>query len=95
MTAPATFPAVVYVPCAPVRAGDETVDVDLRETRDGRLALLVYSALDRLVECCGPVQPWTEMPAAALEQVRLATGLELVLLDLSIPAEHRRTAGEL
>ncbi len=89
------FPPVVYVPCAPVRPESGEIDVDLRMTRDGRLALLVYSALDRLVTHCGPAQPWTLMRASDLEQVRLETGFELVLLDLDIPAELRRTEGEL
>lgn len=44
-----TFPPVVYVPCSPLSTGDEELSVDLRQTRDGKLALLVYSALDRLV----------------------------------------------
>lgn len=89
------FPPVVYVPCAPVQAGSGEIDVDLRMTRDGRLALLVYSALDRLVTHCGEAQPWTLMRASDLERVRLETGFELVLLDLDIPEELRRTEGEL
>jgi hypothetical protein len=89
------FPPIVYVPCAPVQPGSGEIDVDLRMTRDGRLALLVYSALDRLVTHCGPAQPWTLMQASDLERVRLETGFELVLLDLDIPAELRRTEGEL
>jgi hypothetical protein len=89
-----TFPPVVYVPCAPAQVPEE-LTVDLRVTRDGRLALLVYSAMDRLVAHCGPHQPWTVMLTRDLEQVRLATGFELILLDLDIPVEQRRTAGDL
>ncbi|GGL18902.1 SAV_915 family protein [Mangrovihabitans endophyticus] len=84
------FPPVVYVPCAPAQSGDE-LTIDLRVARDGRLALLVYSAMDRLVEHCGPAQPWTVMLTKDLEQARLATGFELILLDLDIPEELRRT----
>lgn len=87
-----TFPPVVYVPCAPAQTGDE-LTIDLRVTRDGRLALLVYSAMDRLVQHCGSAQPWTVMLAKDLEQARLATGFELILLDLDIPEELRRTGG--
>jgi hypothetical protein len=76
----------------PVVSGELTVD--LRQTRDGRLALLVYSALDRLVACCGEDQPWTVLPSQNLEQIRLETGFELVFLDLEIPEEFRRAAGE-
>jgi hypothetical protein len=84
------FPPVVYVPCSPFAMDDETLNVDLRPTRDGRLALLVYSALDRLVNCCGYEQPWVVMPTANLEKVRLETNFELILLDVLIPDEFRR-----
>lgn len=86
------FPPVVYVPCSPVAMGDENLSVDLRPARDGRLALLVYSALDRLVDCCGDEQPWVVMPTANLEKVRVETNFELILLDVVIPDEFRRRA---
>jgi hypothetical protein len=89
-----TFPPIVYVPCAPAQT-DEELTIDLRATRDGRLALLVYSAMDRLVAHCGPAQPWTVMLTRDLEQARRATGFELVLLDLDIPEELRRTGDEM
>jgi hypothetical protein len=91
VSAPAqVFPPVVYVPCAPAQSADE-LTIDLRVTKDGRLALLVYSAMDRLIAHCGPEQPWTIMLTKDLEQARVATGFELVLLDLDIPEELRRT----
>ena len=88
-----TFPPLVYVPCAPEQPGDTELRVDLRETRDGRMALLVYSALDRLVDKAGPSQPWTVMLTRDLEDVRLRTGFDLVFLDMDVPTEFRR-AGE-
>lgn len=88
------FPPIVYIPCAPAQTGDE-LTIDLRVTGDGRLALLAYSAMDRLVAHCGPAQPWTVMAATDLEQARLATGFELILLDLDIPEELRRTGAEI
>lgn len=87
------FPPVVYVPCGPAPNPDEMI-IDLRATKDGRLALLVYSAMDRLVAHCGPHQPWTVMFTKDLEQVRLATGFELILLDIDIPENMRRTGAE-
>jgi hypothetical protein len=84
-----TFPPVVYVPSSPVALGDEVISIDLRPTRDGRLALLVYSALDRLVDCCGDEQPWVVMPTANLEKIRMETNFELILLDVVIPDEFR------
>lgn len=84
------FPPIVYVPCSPLRPGQNQLSVDLRRTRDGRLALLVYSALDRLVSCCGDRQPWTVIPTVDLERVRLETGYSLIFLDLEIPEDLRR-----
>lgn len=90
-----SFPPVVYVPCErPPGPGDAELTVDLRRTRDGQTALLVYSALDRLVQCCGPHQAWVVMPTAKLEQVRENTAFEMILLDLEIPDEHRRQGVE-
>ena len=88
------FPPIVYVPCAPEQSGEE-LTIDLRTTRDGRLALLVYSAMDRLIAHCGPAQPWTVIAAKDLEQARLATGFELILLDLDIPEALRRVGTEI
>ncbi|MGC4748388.1 SAV_915 family protein [Micromonospora sp. DT201] len=82
------------MPCSLLKPGDDRLSVDLRRTRDGRMALLVYSALDRLVKCCGDQQPWTVMPATDLEAIRLDTQYEIVFLDLEIPDEFRRRSGE-
>lgn len=88
-----TFPPVVYVPCSPLNPADDELSVDLRRTRDGKLALLVYSALDRLVTCCGEQQPWVVLPTANLEKIRENADFELILLDIEIPHELRRLAG--
>lgn len=90
----AVFPPVVYVPCSAVAERDDSISVDLRHTRDGRRALLVYSAMDRLVSCCGDDQPWVVMPTASLEQVRWETDTELILLDVVIPDEFRRRGND-
>jgi hypothetical protein len=90
----AVFPPVVYVPCAPAHT-DEELTIDLRMTRDGRLALLVYSSMDRLIAYCGSAQPFTVMLTESLEQVRVATGFELILLDLDVPEELRRTGDDI
>lgn len=85
------FPPVVYVPCTDeIENGELTVD--LRPTRDGRTALLVYSAMDRLVHCCGPAQPWVVMPSKDLDKITERVRVDLILLDIEIPAEHRRAA---
>ena len=89
-----TFPPVVYVPCAPLDQDDEGLSVDLRRTREGKLALLVYSALDRLIICCGEQQPWVVLPTANLEKIRENTDFELILLDIEIPDDFRRHGAE-
>ncbi len=87
------FPPMVYVPCDRVSPGDEELNVDLRPTNDGQVALLVYSALDRLVSCCGPHQPWVVMPTARFDKLGKHTHFDMVLLDIAIPDELRRGAG--
>ena len=61
------MPPVAYVPCA-VDENDERHAV-LRYTNDGRIALLVYTALDRLHRCAGDV-PWALMDWAGLERIQ-------------------------
>lgn len=87
---PRDFPPVVYVPCA--ESVTEVADARpvMERTKDGRLALLVYSAMDRLYECCGRGQPWLVLPTAALDELQRSQGFQLILLDVRIPEEHRR-----
>jgi hypothetical protein len=85
----ASFPPVVYVPCTASDSPDE-VSLDLRELSDGRIALLTYSALDRLVDCCGSEQPWVLLPSAKLDEVGRSAHFDVIVLDVEIP---RSTAG--
>lgn len=65
--------------------------VDVRRTADGRVALLVYSALDRFVDCCGQDQAWAVVPTAGLEDFCDGTTFDLIFLDMMIPLDSRRT----
>lgn len=86
---PREFPPVVYVPCAEhVTAVAEACPV-MKRTRDGRLALFVYSALDRLRAGCGNEHPWVLLSLEALDTVQRSQHFELILLDVLIPPEHR------
>ena len=85
-----TFPPVVYVPCEAPSSGGTDITLELRRMADGRTALLTYSALDRLVSCCGPNQPWIVLPTASLDQV--GATFDVILLDVAIPEELRRGA---
>jgi hypothetical protein len=85
MAVPTDFPPVVYVPCVESVATPDKATVRLRTTRDGRSALLVYSALDRLHTCVGADEPWLVMPTERLVTVREIVPFDLVLLDVVDP----------
>jgi hypothetical protein len=85
-------PPVVYVPCDAMADADGELTVDLRPTKDGQIALIVYTALDRLVACCGPHQPWVVMPTANLEKIREHVHFDMILFDIEVPEELRRKA---
>ena len=80
------MPPVVYVPCA-VDDHDERHAV-LRYTNDGRIALPVYTALDRLHTCAGDV-PWALMDWAGLERVQEEESFDLIIQDIYIPEDIR------
>jgi hypothetical protein len=90
---PADFPPVVYLPCMERVENANQARVEMRTTRDGRIALLAYSALDRLHTCCGRDQPWIVMPTGALDALQQARPFQLLLLDVAIPEEHRNRGG--
>lgn len=87
---PRDFPPFVYLPCAEAVEDPNDARIDMRQTRDGRTALLAYSALDRLHTCCGDDQAWMVMPTAGLSQLQSAHPFQLLLLDVVIPPEQRR-----
>lgn len=86
MPAPA-FPPVVYVPCL-VDPDTGTERVHLRTTKDGRTALLAYSALDRLVAGAGDV-PWAVMTVPDLQRVHDTSPYDVLYLDIRIPEQQR------
>lgn len=88
---PADYPPILYVPCARHVSDPDDLEVDYRTTADGREALLVYSALDRLHRCAGPAQPWFLMPTVKLQELYAVRPFDLVLLDVVVPEEHRRS----
>jgi len=79
---------ILYVPIAG-RPGT-AAHLELRRLPDGRLALPAYTSLDKLVNCCGPHQPWGAVDDDGLRQVRRSTGYDVVLLDAAFPPEHRK-----
>lgn len=89
------LPPVVYVPVGSVPEGD-SVDIVFRRTLHGRLALVLYTALDRLVDGCGPHQPWILLPTERLVEVHEHNPFDVVYFDLEMPEEEReRPPGEM
>jgi len=91
MKIPADFPPVLYLPCVDETVVAQDARVQLRTTRDGRSALLVYSALDRLHACMGETHPWMVVATESLTLFWEESPFDLVLLDVVVP-EHERTA---
>lgn len=87
------LPPVVYLPTGS-HDGRHTLqtDVELRRTPDGRLALLAYTAVDRLVECCGEHQPWMLVQTSDLQALHESQPYDVILVDAEIPEDLRHPA---
>lgn len=88
----ASIPPVVYLPLEVPVADGESTRIELRATRDGRIALVAYSALDRLLDSCGPYQPWAAFNMSDMEDVRGQQPFDLILFDMVMPENLRRTS---
>ena len=84
------IPPAVYLPCSPTIPG-EAPQVEMRQLEDGRVALLAYTALDRMARCCGPHQPWALYPTEELSALRSSSPYDVVVLDHELPPEVRHT----
>lgn len=89
MNISADFPPVLYVPCIEETLDPADATVRLRTTRDGRTALLVYSALDRLRSGVGSDAAWMVIPIDRLVVLNELTPFDLVLLDVVVPEAER------
>lgn len=85
---PDDLPEVLYLPCRP-RAADEELTLELRPLEDGRLAMLVFTSLDRLVDGCGEAQPWVAVESPSIDLMLTHCDANVVLLDTVLP-EHLR-----
>lgn len=81
------LPRMTQVPLPPVVYAPTMVD-DQDNTRirmhrlvDGRVALYVYSAIDRLEEQYGDGAPWAMLSPPQLEKAHQAEPFDLLLLD--------------
>ena len=82
--AAAHLPPVVYLPAGRL-SGPEGPTVELRDLTDQRVALLAYTALDRLAECLGEQQPWLLFELDKLDEIRKQRHYDLLYFDLAIP----------
>ncbi|WP_022867440.1 SAV_915 family protein [Schaalia vaccimaxillae] len=83
---------MLYIPSSGTATSFGT-EVELRRLTDGRIALLAYTALDRLADHCGPYQPWVLIPTDRLDEIERDQNFDVILLDAEIPKEFRRPEG--
>ncbi len=86
---PKEYPPFLYIPCLEHVTDGAHAQAQYRETKDGRTALLVYSALDRLYACCGEDQPWFGLPTHELQRLYDVRPFAVVYTDMYVPEERR------
>ncbi|HEX3783238.1 MAG TPA: SAV_915 family protein [Pseudonocardiaceae bacterium] len=79
-----------FVPTRSILGPDEQVCPELRRTGDGQLALLAYTSLERLVDSCGPDQPWVLVPVDWFDRIHAECRFDTIALNLALPAECRQ-----
>lgn len=87
------IPPVLYLPCKAESTADKAL-IEMRQLDDGRVALMAYTALDRLAYCCGPNQPWVLYKTEALGELKQSTHFDLVAFDQPLAEELRHQEGE-
>lgn len=91
----ASWVGAVFLPSRPAPPEATEFAVELRELTDGRLAVFAYTTLDRLVEGCGPDQPWVAVDSGRVAEVQREACADLVAWDVPLPEElrHRTEVG--
>jgi hypothetical protein len=74
-----TLPPVVYAPTR--EHADATQRLAMHRTHDERVALFVYSALDRLADFYSPESPWVLLSVADLQAAHEQAPYDLLYLD--------------
>ncbi len=90
MDAPA-LPPVVYVPT--LTADDGTNRLRMHQLRDGRVALFVYSAIDRLEAQYGEGHPWALLSVPNLQTAHEQSPFDLLLLDRELYPQEEAARG--
>ncbi|KTR82720.1 hypothetical protein NS354_11020 [Leucobacter chromiiresistens] len=78
-------PPLLYLPVRLLPDGSRIAE-RLRTT-DERVALLAFTALDRLVDSCGASQAWAVVEVVALDALQAEQPFDLVAFDPDIPIE--------
>lgn len=86
---PRDYPPFLYIPCVEHVSDGAHAAAEYRTTKDGRTALLVYSSLDRLHNCCGDDQPWFGLPTKDLQLLHDVRPFDIVYTDVYVPSERR------
>lgn len=83
-----------FLPAQQTPDGAREVNVEIRSLQDGLTALFAYSSLPRLVDCCGPAQPWVEVAPGRVHEVQRLAAVDVVIWDAELPAELRQTVDD-
>lgn len=78
-------PPVLYLPVRELPDGGLVAQV--HETTDRRQAILVFTALDRLLDACGRNQPWKLIETSALDVIQETQPFDIVAFDPELPSE--------
>jgi hypothetical protein len=86
-------PPVLYIPVQDFQPESDNLTIDFRKLPDGRVALLAYTALDRLTAGCGTAQPWALVSTAKLDEIDRNTPYDVIMLDVQIEEDQQRKGG--
>lgn len=86
MKSPGALPPVVYAPT--MTDDDGNTRIRMHRMGDGRVALFVYSAIDRLEGQYGEGAPWVLLSIPDLERAHDASPFDLLLLDRALHPEE-------
>lgn len=82
-------PTVLLLPSVPGGGEDGRPALALKPLDDGRLALPLYTSLDRLVAGCGDRQPWVAVIDSEVEQLFQNSGADVAIVDAELSEDVR------
>jgi hypothetical protein len=86
------LPLALYLPTGTPEADGSGASIELRLTPEGKTALIAFSSLDKLIECCGEHQPWLLVRTENLGTVHRGHPYDLIVLDTPLPVPLRHTS---